>query len=428
METTTLKEPKEQTAHQPDPKHTDSALKDENNTDKWRSIWLDLVKKALVKERKSPAQTQSIYTMLDQFLTANPWPPLKIHRYRMDIYFAQLAHQEHLKAIEALEFFYDSVKYSKKHLDKIKEIKSNLVKSGKPKLPAEKARPGLQEKEFNPSILLNSLKTRLQLKRRSPRTIKTYLEKTRNYLKWLSAEPKPDDTSKIESYVLHLKNKKNLSPKTINQASAALSYFYSEILHSPAAVKSLPRMKIGRTLPKVYSSQVIEQIINSTSNPKHKLLLMTTYACGLRLSEIRMLKPSRLDFHRKTLTVKAGKGSKDRIIMLEGELIESLKHYLNKNPNLQYLFEGRTPGKPYPQSTISKIYDRACQNARISKQGGIHTLRHSFATHLLEQGTDLRTIQELLGHSSIKTTQIYLHVSTHKIGKVKSPLSSLNLK
>jgi integrase/recombinase XerD len=209
--------------------------------------------------------------------------------------------------------------------------------------------------------------------------------------------------------------------------AAALSFFYRTVIKTPDAVELLPRMKPGKSLPKVYSSNDIEHLINHTDNPKHRLVLMLAYGCGLRLSEIQNLRPTDIDWGRSVISIK-GKGSKERLVMLDPVLGRSLKLYLAGQPDCRYVFEGQTSGSPYPKRTIEKIYEKACRSAGIPRKGGIHSLRHTFATHLLEQGTGLRQIQEVLGHSSIKTTEIYTHVSTNEISKIKSPLSSLKLK
>jgi integrase/recombinase XerD len=186
-------------------------------------------------------------------------------------------------------------------------------------------------------------------------------------------------------------------------------------------------MKTGRQLPKVYSPEEIEKILSVEMNPKHRLLLMLAYGCGARLSELRYLKRDDIKIDRDLILIRQGKGKKDRIVMLDSVIKVEIERYLKIGLSTTYLFEGYSPGIPLTAMTISKIYHHACEKAGVICQGGIHTLRHSFATHLLEQGTDLRYIQELLGHSNSKTTEIYTHVSTKAIGKIRSPISHLNL-
>jgi len=201
-----------------------------------------------------------------------------------------------------------------------------------------------------------------------------------------------------------------------------------KVLEIPVAPTSLPRMKTGRPLPKVYSVREIEQILASTNNIKHRLILMVAYGCGLRLGELSNLKPADIDLNRDVITVRQGKGKKDRTIMLDPVLKPFVSSFMKNNGGKTWLFEGQLPGKRISGRTIELIFDHACFKAGILKKGGIHTLRHSFATHLLEQGTDLRFIQELLGHSSSKTTEIYTHVSTSAIGRIRSPLAQVNFR
>jgi len=243
----------------------------------------------------------------------------------------------------------------------------------------------------------------------------------------LKEPPTNDDGQAIKTHLLALKFSNGYAARTVNLAAAAISFFYREIIRNSASVDSLPRMKPGKSLPKVYAAEELERMIGVLKNEKHRLVLFMAYGCGMRLSEIQNLKPKDIDWDRRVIRIK-GKGAKDRQVMLDPCIAGFLKIYLSKRPNLVYLFEGQTAGSPYPKRTIEKIYDNACRAAGIARKGGIHSLRHTFATHLLEQGTGLRQIQELLGHSSIKTTEIYTHVSNKEISKIRSPLANLRIK
>ena len=185
-------------------------------------------------------------------------------------------------------------------------------------------------------------------------------------------------------------------------------------------------MKTGRPLPKVYSEQQVEQILKAPANLKHRLILMLAYGCGLRLEEVRTIRSGDFDFAKKLLRLRRGKGQKDRIVMLDPVITETVQAFLKHRPE-GFLFTRNGSDDLLDRRTISKIFDNACAKAGVPKLGGIHTLRHSFATHLLEHGTDLRYIQELLGHASSKTTEIYTHVSARVIGNIKSPISNQNL-
>jgi hypothetical protein len=323
METTTLKEPKEQTAHQPDPKHTDSALKDENNTDKWRSIWLDLVKKALVKERKSPAQTQSIYTMLDQFLTANPWPPLKIHLYRMEDFIKSKKDEQKTAAVNALEFFYTKIRYSEEHITKIRELSVNReVGSGKletrnlgeemgnkqfPKMP--------EEHVLHRYELLKKLNLELECRNYSHRTRNSYTREIKAFLDTLSKDPREIEADDIKAYLRdrHIKDKNSAS--TVNNKKYAIKFFFDHVLEQSEAMEKVPTMKQRKKLRTVLSTQEIIRIIEVLKNPKHKMIIIAAYGTGLRISETVNLKITDFDFDRKLIHVRKGKGRKERIIM-----------------------------------------------------------------------------------------------------------------
>ena len=209
--------------------------------------------------------------------------------------------------------------------------------------------------------------------------------------------------------------------------SNVVQFFYLNVLKFKIPVESLPHMKTGRSLPKVYSEQEVEKILSCETNQKHRLILMLAYGCGFRLSELRYLKKIDVQMDRDLIVVRQGKGKKDRVVMLDPVIKSEIEYNLKMTPCKNYLFEGYASGKALTKSTISKVYQNACQKAGIQIQGGIHTLRHSFATHLLEHGTDLRYIQELLGHTNSKTTEIYTHVSAKIISKIRSPVAHLNL-
>jgi site-specific recombinase XerD len=274
---------------------------------------------------------------------------------------------------------------------------------------------------------LKHLQSELKVRNYSPRTIKNYGAAVSQYLHWLNREPAEKDVPEIKRFQLYLKETRKYSPRTVNLVTAAIQFFYLNVLKYRLPVEHLPRMKTGRPLPKVYSEKEIEKILSVDMNPKHRLLLMLAYGCGARLSELRYLKRDDIKIDRDLILIRQGKGKKDRIVMLDPIIKVEIERYLKLNLSKTYLFEGYSPGIPLTTMTISKIYHHACEKAGVICQGGIHTLRHSFATHLLEHGTDLRFIQELLGHSNSKTTEIYTHVSAKAIGKIRSPIAHLNL-
>jgi integrase/recombinase XerD len=205
-----------------------------------------------------------------------------------------------------------------------------------------------------------------------------------------------------------------------------VQFLYAQVLRTPQSVEHVARMKPGRQLPKVYALSDVERILNACRNPKHRALLMLIYGCGLRLSEAASLRPSDIDWPRGLVRI-PGKGAKERDVMLDPLIREALRNHLAANPGTSWLFEGATPGEQYNVRTISKIYDQACAAAGVVRKGGIHSLRHSFATHLLEQGTDLRHIQTVLGHADVKTTMIYTHVSREAVSAIRSPIAGLHI-
>jgi integrase/recombinase XerD len=268
----------------------------------------------------------------------------------------------------------------------------------------------------------------IELKARnySMRTVKNYGAAIHQYLLWLKKDPSASDIPEIKNFQIHLKEERDYSARTVNLITAAVQFFYLNVLGLRLPIDLLPRMKTGRALPKVYSEQEIEKIISSTANLKHRLVLMLAYGCGLRLEEVRTVRSEDFDFTKNLLRLRQGKGQKDRIVMLDSTIKDSILLFLKHRPT-GHLFTPDGSNDLLDRRTISKIFDNACAKAGVPKLGGIHTLRHSFATHLLEHGTDLRYIQELLGHASSKTTEIYTHVSARIVGNIKSPISNLNL-
>ena len=224
----------------------------------------------------------------------------------------------------------------------------------------------------------------------------------------------------VKSYLLSCDN---LSVASMRLKYAAISFFFREILNKPFDFEQIPIKKKEQTLPKVLSIEKIREMIEVCDNIKHRLIVKLFYSSGLRLSELLNLKREDIDFDRGLIMVRLGKGKKDRISILSDNLKDDLlKYYSGMKFRTDYVFEGRNGGK-YSKKSVQKVLER------IGKKIGIkvhpHMLRHSFATHLLETGTDIRYIQKLLGHSDVSTTEIYTHVSNNKLENIKSPLDSL---
>ena len=190
-------------------------------------------------------------------------------------------------------------------------------------------------------------------------------------------------------------------------------------------VNKIHRPKRAKLLPNVLSKEEVKAILNAHSNIKHKMMLSLIYSCGLRCGELRVLKPVHIDSKRNIVLLKNSKGQKDRIVPLSPFILEMLRDYFKIYKPKTYLFEGQNPGELYSEKSLQSVLKQALQKAKITKPATLHWLRHSYATHLLESGTDLRYIQELLGHNSSKTTEIYTHVSTKNIQQIKSPFDDL---
>jgi integrase/recombinase XerD len=427
----------------------------------WHAVWLEKTKKACEKHNLKESTAAGFGDFIERFLAPHACHPGKIPVTAIPEFLNSFSKSEKQAKFcrDALLFFYTRVVYSDAHIHALhqtlqpvtpnvqnlqkptcllppkREIdgktwsKTDSQKKNEPCTPVNSARPikGASDGKFEKEILITRLTDELNVRNYSKRTVLTYTEAVRRYLDSIEKPPTNNDSQPIKTHLLTLKSNHGYAARTVNLAAAAISFFYREIIRESISVDSLPRMKPGKSLPKVYSAEELERMIGVIENEKHRLVLLMAYGCGLRLSEIQSLKPKDIDWDRRVIRIK-GKGAKDRQVMLDPCIAVFLKEYLSKRPNLVYLFEGQTSGSPYPKRTIEKIYDNACRAAGIARKGGIHSLRHTFATHLLEQGTGLRQIQELLGHSSIKTTEIYTHVSNKEISKIRSPLASLRIK
>ena len=265
----------------------------------------------------------------------------------------------------------------------------------------------------------------LRLRNYSENTIKNY----RNwFLVFLNKFPerKPSEISKNEilEFMLEFRNKQNWSATSQNQLINSIKFFYEHVLKRAKEMYDLPRAKKPDQLPTVYSQEEILAIINATDNLKHKAILSFAYAGGLRISELVNMKIADIDSKRMVINVRQGKGKKDRIVMLSEKLRLLLREYYTMYQPKVWLFEG-AQGNEYSMRSISQVFQNCKKKAGINKKGGIHSLRHSFATHLYESGTDLLSIKELLGHNSLRTTMGYTHVSKKHIGNIQSPFDKL---
>jgi site-specific recombinase XerD len=244
----------------------------------------------------------------------------------------------------------------------------------------------------------------------SPLTQDAYIRAVVGLTKYYGRAPDTLSEHEVQAYLAALVKERKLAWSTLNVTVHGLRFFYEVTLGRPRARFSIPTAKIPATQPEILSRQEVARLMQAVANRKHRALLMTTYAAGLRVSEVVKLKVSDLDSERMAIRVAEGKGRKDRYTLLSKRLLEELRSYWRVYRPPLWLFPGRGGQHPLGRSTAHHIYQVAKDRAGIRKGGGIHSLRHAFATHLLEAGIDLPTIQSLLGHNSIRTTSRYLHI------------------
>lgn len=228
----------------------------------------------------------------------------------------------------------------------------------------------------------------------------------------------------IEKYLEHLIEEKKYSPSALNIALSAIKFLYEKVWLNARKVYKIKRAKKEQQLPAVFGESEIKKILNAVENPKHKTMLSLSYAAGLRVSEITAMKIADIDSSRMVINIRQAKGKKDRQVMMGDKLLEILRHYAKEYKPKVWLFEGQY-GEQYSDRSVQMVISAAKKKAGVNKKGSIHALRHSFATHLIEGGTDIFSIKELLGHTNIRTTTKYIHVSKKHISKIQSPLDKL---
>jgi len=268
---------------------------------------------------------------------------------------------------------------------------------------------------------------KLKVLRYSEQTIRTYKTQFEEFINYYHKfDISKIDENQIKCYLRYLVTERKVSTCYQNQAINAIKFYYERILGGQRKAYYIDRPRREKTLPTVLSEEEIISILNSIENIKHKATIMTIYSAGLRISEAISLKINDIDSKRMQIRIEQSKGKKDRYTLLSVRTLEILrKYYQNYRPKI-WLFEGQI-GKQYSTRSIQNILKMAVSNTSIKKHVTVHTLRHSFATHLLENGTDLRYIQNLLGHESSRTTEIYTHITTKGFDQIKSPLDKLTI-
>jgi integrase/recombinase XerD len=273
---------------------------------------------------------------------------------------------------------------------------------------------------------LEKFKDWMRSTRYSESTIGTYTDTLRTFLKYFRYKPIHEITNHdiIDFNVKYiLANRYSASYQ--NQVVNAIKLFFFKVEHKELEIDLLERPKRERTLPNVLSKEEVKAILEHTQNIKHKAMLSLIYACGLRCGELLSLKPEHINSDRGVIIIKQSKGKKDRMVPLSQKILELLRIYFQTFRPVKYLFEGAVAGNPYDARSLQNVLKQNIARAGIKKPVTLHWLRHSFATHLLESGTNLRYIQEILGHNSSKTTEIYTHVSTTGIQNIVSPFDTL---
>jgi integrase len=317
-----------------------------------------------VKSEKDFAGRESAWTpILTAYLKKNPYPPQNIFVQRLRDFVDSLPADTRTEGARCLYYFYAFVCKSREHCDVAQRIgrEAAMVADG---VAAENKNTG--------------------------------------------------DSRDGPTAVAALTAARGKEPGTVNTAGKGAG--------AAASAENVPRMKTAKKLPRIYGRGDLSDMLEALRNPKHRLVLMVTYGLGLRVSELRSIKVEDIDWDRMVLRVH-GKGSKERDLPIDESFEAELRKHLSDNPGQTYLFEGAKKGEQYALRTIQKIYENAFRKAKIRRKGGIHSLRHSYATHLFEQGVGIAQIQSLMGHANLKTTQIYAHVSQEQLSKIRSPLA-----
>jgi len=283
----------------------------------------------------------------------------------------------------------------------------------------EAASPELPVARMNE--IVTALDEELALRGYSGSTRDNYRLQTQRFLKWLRRDPATATAGELRAYLLDILDS-GLSASYVRQARAALVVIYGNLLKQPEKVADLPSAKEDKGLPLVLSREEVKRLLKATANLREEALLAVIYSAGLRVSEAIRLRAEDILSDRRQLRIRGGKGKKERYTILGDKTLLLLRRYYRAYRPGEWLFPGKDAGTHVSRSSAQRIFERAREKAGINAKATIHTLRHSFATHLLEDGVDIRYIQELLGHSGIRTTQRYTHVSRRRVDEVKSPL------
>lgn len=264
----------------------------------------------------------------------------------------------------------------------------------------------------------------MQIRGFSPDTRKAYLMCVYGYVRYHMRPPDELGLEEIRRYQLYMTQERKVSFSYFNQMVCALRFFYNVTLQKEWDIRRIPYQKGVRRLPEILSREEILSLFREVKNLKHLVMLMALYAGGLRVSEMLNLRVSDIDSKRMTIRIEEGKGRKTRYVMLSEELLRLLRHYWRVNKPQTWLFPSPTGDKPLVRTSVELVFSEAKEKAGIRKPVSPHSLRHAFATHLLEGGTNIRVIQRLLGHRSLNSTAVYTHVAKNYVGETASPLDA----
>ncbi|KYC44466.1 MAG: putative tyrosine recombinase XerC-like protein [Candidatus Methanofastidiosum methylothiophilum] len=281
-----------------------------------------------------------------------------------------------------------------------------------------------QNNEKNNIQNLKELHAKLISRNFSTRTINQYLYYNSDFLRFIKKEPVNIKSQDIHNYLAYLLNTLKMTSSTVNVAYSALKFYYGQIIDSEI-FEFIKRPKKPKTLPQILTQNEVKKILEINNNLKHKSILTLTYSSGLRVSEVVKLKFADLDFEKGTIFIRQSKGRKDRLTIFSKKAQLILSQYIKEYRPTYWLFEGWSSKTHLSIRSAQKIFENSVKKANIKKEVSIHSLRHSFATHLLENGVDIRYIQELLGHSSVRTTEIYTHLSKSKLFNITSPFDNI---
>ena len=270
----------------------------------------------------------------------------------------------------------------------------------------------------------DALEAELRLQGYSERTLEAYTYCVQEQVRFCRRSPDVVEPEEVRRYLLYLASKP-VSWSFYNQSVCALRFFYGRVLKRAWSVDRVPFQRRGRRLPEILSPEEVARLLEASGSLRDRALLECAYGCGLRLGEVRHLKLTDIDSGRMVVRVEQGKGNKDRYVMLPRTLLETLRSYWRESKPRHWLFPGQEPGQPLSDKTVQQALRKALRVCGVKKRVSIHSLRHSFATHLLEAGTNVRAIQVLLGHRSLSTTQLYTHLASTYLQETKSPLDRL---